>query len=133
MQPNTTLGFVLEEVCKRPIDVASYAELREYVWKRQARERTLIPIPAVKIDLSAMAAASAAAAAVQDNWGDDWGGFEACEDDGLVPSPWHDPSPGPWSTVGMGGAGDGFGNVDAFGKKPLMCYNCQGEGNQSFK
>lgn len=123
---------------KKPIDTGDYHQLREYIWKRQARERTLIPVPATKMDLSAVATPPPAAAASGNenwgNWSDDWGGgCGGCNDDGLIPSPWHEPSPGPWSTVGIGGAGDGFGSMDAVGKTPLECYNCEGIDHPAFK
>ena len=41
---------------KRPIDVSDYAELREYIWKKQQRERTIMPIPAMAMDLSLVGA-----------------------------------------------------------------------------
>ena len=33
----------------------------------------------------------------------------------------------------MGGAGDVFGGMDAFAKKPLECYSCEGIDHPSFK
>ena len=89
-----------KEIRKRPIDVGSYTDLREYVWKRQARERTLVPVPAVKMDISTVGVGDTSGynGSANGNGADDWGSsgtWTACmpcndKDSDLIPSPWHD-------------------------------------------
>ena len=129
---------VSHEIVKRPLDPLSYMDLREYIWKRQARERTLVPVPAVKMDISNVALGNSggnvggASVGSWDDWGSDgsWNGCMPCNDadNGLIPSPWHEPSYGiPWSIVG--------GDLDAMGKggkRELICHTCNGKGHPAF-
>ena len=107
------------------VNPKNWLDLSEYVRGRQQRDRVHVPSQSRKMDVSAFAEAQNA-----DLMG---------HDQGLVPSPWHEPSTGtPWTPVG----GDGYectpcGDIDAmrFGKggteRVLDCHNCGGLGHPS--
>ena len=114
-------------------DVGNFNDLRKYVQKRLARERILQPQVPVKMDVSAVGGQGALAADAPS--APTYGGEATPQapwtyesDRHMQPSPYHDPSPGPWTEVG-GSHLDAFGKGKGSGKDrgPMKCHNCDGE------
>ena len=124
---------------ERVANVHCFQDLREYVIKRQARERILAPRAPVRMDVSAVERAAlpsgevpsygyAAGAQMQAPWINE-------EDRHLQPSPYHDPTPGPWTEVPEHAHLDAMrqkGIRKGGERKKMLYHNCSGE-NHPFR
>ena len=70
------------------------SEFKEYILKRQAREKILQPVAPVKRDIGSMGQP------VEDVQAPPPPGCAYDSDHGLIPCPYADPSPGEWKAVG---------------------------------
>ena len=106
------------------VDPKKWLDLSEYVRGRQQRDRVQVPTQSRKMDMSAFAETQNA----------DHAGY----DQGLIPSPWHEPSAGtPWTQIGGEYECPPCGDLDAMrygkggAKRVLDCHNCGGLGHPS--
>ena len=106
----------------RPVHTDCYAELREYVRLRDARERVLAPIPAKRMEVGSCAEQY----------------HQQQEQQPKIPFPEINPSWGePWTQVGHCQGQEnslfafGKGGKKGYEKKPLGCHNCGGLGHPS--
>ena len=116
---------------KKDIDLECYQSVREYVYKRQQRERSLVPIGTRRMDVSSVAQDDQSRGSPtwseqeQAEYNAHWGGYSGHSDN----------SAGGWTYVGPAGQHSSLGDLDPMnkgkgkGKGPLVCHNCNGEGH----